>query len=54
MTLGTAAETPMQLKIGLDTNGEQTTPTAGVLYWRESLVKTVKDAGLVGRVTIAN
>jgi hypothetical protein len=43
MTCGTAGETPRQLKIGLDTNGEQTAPTAGVSYLRESLVKRVKD-----------
>jgi hypothetical protein len=55
MKLGTAAETTRQLKIGLEINGEQTAPTAGVSYLRESLVKRVKDAGLGHIVTtIAN
>ncbi len=41
------------LEIGLQTNGEQPTPTAGVSYLREALVKRVKDAGL-SRVNISN
>jgi hypothetical protein len=49
----TAAETPRQLELGLETNGEQTAPTAGVSYLRESLVKRVKDTAL-GCVAIAN
>jgi hypothetical protein len=48
-----AVWTPGQEEVGLKTNGNKPTPTPGVLYMRESLVKRVKEAGL-RRVTLTN